>query len=258
MSDAVDRQLDGEPAGADDLDLRGRCPSRCRRRCRRSATSRSAASPRSCRSRLSDPVASVPPVPLLLSCSPTVRSTEATVPSNVATSDAPASASFAFVSAVVRRLEAGLVRGELRVGGPRVLVVGELRLGDGDVGLRARHVTARARPESIVARTWPAFTVSPAFTLTAVTVPDELKLRSSVSRGGDGAVGRDGLAHRALGDLDELADGRRRGARVVVGAERDPPARDDHEDDRNGHDDDRLAQASEHRATLEATAKSRL
>jgi hypothetical protein len=35
--------------------------------------------------------------------------------------------------------------------------------------------------ESIVASTWPAFTVSPAFTLTAVTVPLDEKLRSSVA-----------------------------------------------------------------------------
>ena len=41
---------------------------------------------------LPEPVGVVPPLPLLESCSPTVRSTLATVPSNVATSDAPASA----------------------------------------------------------------------------------------------------------------------------------------------------------------------
>ena len=34
--------------------------------------------------------------------------------------------------------------------------------------------------ESIVARTWPAWTVSPACTFTAVTVPDDVKLRLSV------------------------------------------------------------------------------
>ena len=39
-----------------------------------------------------EPVASVPPLPLLDSCSPTVRSTWDTVPSNVATSWDPASA----------------------------------------------------------------------------------------------------------------------------------------------------------------------
>src|SRR5215471_17319660 len=50
---------------------------------------------------LADPVPDVAPDPPLPSCSPTVRLTEATVPSNVATSCAPASACCAFSSVSV-------------------------------------------------------------------------------------------------------------------------------------------------------------
>ena len=45
----------------------------------------------------------------------------------------------------------------------------------------AEATAASSSAESIVASTWPAVTVSPAFTLTAVTVPADSKLKSSVS-----------------------------------------------------------------------------
>ncbi len=125
------------------------------------------------------PVASVPPVPLLESCSPTVRFTAATVPSKVETSDAFASASVASMSESFADVRLDSSAASCSDDAPDAWSSESLALASATDDCAA--VTSDwSAAESIVASTWPACTVSPAFTFTAVTVPAEEKLRSSV------------------------------------------------------------------------------
>ncbi len=104
----------------------------------------------------------------------------ATVPSMVATSDAPSSALWADVSASLAVLT--LVASALSWALDAPADVSSLYLACAWARSDSAWLTAACSlVESIVARTWPAFTVSPAFTSTAVTVPLDAKLRSSVA-----------------------------------------------------------------------------
>ena len=126
-----------------------------------------------------DPVRVVPPCPPLDNSSPTVRSTLATVPSKVATSDAPASASVAVarvsLAVAICAMSAAICSSDASASWSSASFASASATAD------SADVTAAASSdESIVASTCPAVTVSPAVTFTAVTVPDDEKLRSSV------------------------------------------------------------------------------
>ncbi len=104
----------------------------------------------------------------------------ATVPSMVATSDAPLRAVRAAASeslAVLTVAESALSWALDAPADESSLYLAWAWARSDSAWLTA----AASLVESIVARTWPAVTVSPAFTLTAVTVPLEEKLRSSVA-----------------------------------------------------------------------------
>ena len=128
---------------------------------------------------LPEPLSEVPPAPLAESCSPTVRFTAVTVPGMVVTSAEPswanwaeARASWATVSAdwsaVICSADASAVWSSLSLAWALSRLAWALA------------VAAASAVPSMVATTWPAVTVSPAFTLTAVTVPADEKFRLSV------------------------------------------------------------------------------
>ena len=128
---------------------------------------------------LDEPVWSVPPEPLEPSFSPTLTFTVVTVPSKVAVSVAPASASCALVSASCALCT--------RVWSTAICVLdapddwSSSSVACASARSDAASSTSDCRlAESKVASTWPAVTLSPALTLTAVTVPEAPKLRSSV------------------------------------------------------------------------------
>ena len=180
-----------------------------------------------------EPVALVPPAPLLPSCSPTVTFTEATVPSNVATSVAPASASCASVSASVavwtRDASASIWALDAPDDCASDRVASALARSDSAL------LTADSRlAESMVARTWPALTLSPAATFTTVTVPDDVKLSSSVCASSVVPSAEIVEMSGPRVTRDELLRRRDRRRRAVVGAKEKPS--DDREDE-HGPDD---------------------
>ncbi len=124
------------------------------------------------------PVTLVEPVPPEASSSPTVTLTTATVPSNVATSDAPARSSLALASAsytVVRFVSSAAICSSV----PDDLSLASCAAASATFA-SAVATAASSSVGSIVASTWPAVTLSPALTFTAVTVPAEGNDRSSV------------------------------------------------------------------------------
>ena len=128
---------------------------------------------------LAEPVVPVPPVPPLDSCSPTVRFTWDTVPSNVATSDAPANACCAFVN--VSFAEVTFVSSAAICASDAPAAWSSASFASASATVDCAELTPACNcAESIVASTSPVVTASPTLTFTAVTVPDDGKLRSSV------------------------------------------------------------------------------
>ena len=123
-----------------------------------------------------EPVLPVEPEPVPVTCWPTVRSTEATVPAMVEVSDA----SLRFVCAVESDDSADVTDDSSE----SIWLVDALEssslasLSCADVNCAwAAFRSSFSAVVSTVARTCPAVTVCPALTLTPVTTPDTAKLR---------------------------------------------------------------------------------